>query len=155
MINIGLTDKARVSIVKMLNTLLADEFILYAKTRRFHWNVVGQNFSEYHKFFEAQYEAIDEILDQVAERARALDGVAAGSLKEFNAMARLDEQAGRNPEAKGMIRALLADHETVIRQLRKDVEASDTLKDAATSDFFTGLMAQHEKMAWMLRAYIN
>ena len=50
---------------------------------------------------------------------------------------------------------LLADHETVIRQLRGDLETSmNTYQDAGTNDFLTGLMEQHEKMAWMLRAFL-
>ena len=29
----------------------------------------------------------------------------------------------------------------------------DKYADAGTSDFLTGLLEKHEKMAWMLRAY--
>ncbi|MGE5339024.1 MAG: Dps family protein, partial [Gemmatimonadota bacterium] len=76
----GLSDKARKTMVDVLNRLLADEFVLYVKTRNFHWNVVGPNFSELHKFFEGQYEQLDGSIDDIAERARALDGMAAGSM---------------------------------------------------------------------------
>ncbi len=155
-VNIGLKDAARTSVVKILNTLLADEFVLYAKTRRFHWNVVGPHFGELHRFFESQYEAIDEHIDEIAERARALGGVATGSLKEFLAASRIEEQAGRNPDARGMIEALLADHEAIIRALREDIEVVDgKFGDAGTGDFLTGLLEQHEKMAWMLRANLG
>jgi len=37
--------------------------ILFTKTRNYHWNVVGLNFSERHKFFQEWYEQIDEIID--------------------------------------------------------------------------------------------
>jgi len=51
---------------------------------------------------------------------------------------------------------LLTDHETIIRSLRKMVdEVADNLKDAGTADFLTGIMEIHEKMAWMLRAYLK
>jgi len=155
-VNIGLKEGSRTSVVRILNTLLADEFVLYTKTRRFHWNVVGSDFSELHKFFEAQYDEVDEIIDAVAERARALGGVAAGSLKEFLAAARIEEGAGKNPDARGMVEALLADHEAIVRSLRGDIEAvGDKHGDAGTNDFLTGLLEQHEKMAWMLRAYLG
>src|SRR5437870_13429628 len=98
-INIGIGEKQREGIAKILNTLLADEFLLYVKTRRFHWNVVGTDFSELHKFFEGQYEALDEIVDEVAERSRAVDATAAGSMQEFLQLTRLKEQAGQNPDA--------------------------------------------------------
>jgi len=151
--NIGIGEKQRDNLGRILNALLADEFVLYIKTRRFHWNVVGSDFGELHKFFESQYEALDEIVDQVAERARALDAISAGSLQEFLKLTRLKEQAGKNPNASGMLAALLADHESVIRSLRKDLETADRLGDVGTNDFLTGLMEQHEKMAWMLRSY--
>jgi starvation-inducible DNA-binding protein len=154
--NIGLSDPQRAGVAKIVNILLADEFVLYAKTRRFHWNVVGPSFSELHKFFEAQYEALDAIIDEVAERVRALDAVAVGSLKEFVGLTRIDERAGDNPDQKGMLAALLGDHEAVIRNLRKDVDrAGEEFGDDGTADFLTGLMEQHEKMAWMLRAYLK
>lgn len=153
--NIGIGDEQRDSLGRVLNVLLADEFLLYVKTRRFHWNVVGPDFGELHKFFESQYEALDEIVDEVAERARALDAISAGSMQEFLELTRLKESAGKNPDARGMLAALLADHEGVIRSLRKDLETADKLGDAGTNDFLTGLMEQHEKMAWMLRSYLR
>jgi starvation-inducible DNA-binding protein len=154
--NIGLSDKQRAAVVKILNTLLADEYVLYTKTRRFHWNVTGTHFSELHKFFEAQYEALDEIVDQVAERARALGGLAAGSLAEFSQLTRLKENAGKNPNDQGMLAALLDDHEAIIRHLRKDLEeVSEKHGDMGTNDFLTGLMEEHEKTAWMLRSYLK
>jgi starvation-inducible DNA-binding protein len=55
-----------------------------------------------------------------------------------------------------MIANLVDDHETVIRQLRNDLETcADKYHDMGTNDFLTGLMEQHEKMAWMLRAFLQ
>ncbi len=51
---------------------------------------------------------------------------------------------------------LVADHETVIRCLRDDLEACmDTYHDAGSNDFLLRLMETHEKMAWMLRAFLQ
>src|SRR5881296_2916261 len=94
--NIGITDKDCAGVVKILTNLLADEYVLYTKTRNFHWNVVGQQFNDLHKFFEAQYTELNVIVDDVAERARALGGEAAGSLAEFTQRARLGEQPGKS-----------------------------------------------------------
>ena len=152
--NIGIRDEHRQAVVDILNTLLADEYLLYTKTRNFHWNVVGPQFNDLHKFFESQYEALDDIVDDVAERARSLGGNALGTLAEFAERARLEEQPGKHPDAAGMIEQLLADHEALIRSLRDDAETTmETHEDAGTNDFLVGLMEQHEKMAWMLRAY--
>ena len=154
--NIGITDENRESAVQILNTLLSDEYVLYTKTRNFHWNVVGPQFNDLHKFFEAQYEELNDIVDDVAERARALGGNAVGTLAEFSRAARLKEAPGKYPNAHDMLLALLTDHEALIRTLRADQEiCGEKLDDAGTCDFLTGLMERHEKMAWMLRAFLS
>ena len=154
--DIGMSESNRASVVKILNTLLADEYVLYTKTRNYHWNVVGPQFNDLHKFFEAQYGALNEVVDDVAERARTLGGPALGTLDEFSKHARLKEHPGKYPDATGMLKDLLDDHEAVIRQLRVDLETvGEVYHDTGTNDFLTGLMEQHEKMAWMLRAFLD
>ncbi len=154
--NIGIPEDHRKSVVTILNDLLSDEYVLYTKTRSYHWNVVGPQFNDLHKFFEAQYGELNDVVDDVAERARTLGGPAFGTLAEFSQHARLKEHPGKTPDAAGMIASLLADHETIIRQLRTDLEVSvSTHHDAGTGDFLTGLMERHEKMAWMLRAFLS
>jgi starvation-inducible DNA-binding protein len=154
--NIAISDEHRKGAVAILNALLSDESVLNTKTRNYHWNVVGPQFNDLHKFFEAQYEQLSEIVDEVAERARTLGGPAFGTLAEFSQHTRLKEHPGTYPDAREMISNLLADHETIIRQLRVDLETvMERSRDAGTSDFLTGLMERHEKMAWMLRAFLG
>jgi len=154
--SIGLPDDARGGVVEMLNALLSDEYLLYTKARNYHWNVFGPQFNDLHTFFESQYDALNEVVDEVAERARQLGGRAFGTLAEFAKAARLTEQPGGAPAARDMLASLLADHETVIRSLRGDIgPVADRYKDVGTSDFLTGLLEKHEKMAWMLRAFVS
>jgi len=154
--SIGISDSNRQSVVKILNTLLADEYVLYTKTRNYHWNVVGPQFNDLHKFFESQYEELDEIVDEVAERSRSLGGNAVGTLAEFAQQTRLKEYPGQYPEAHAMLANLVADHEAVIQSLRGDLPTvMDKYDDAGTNDFLTGVMEKHEKMAWMLRAFLE
>jgi starvation-inducible DNA-binding protein len=154
--DIGIADEQRQAVVRILNTVLADEFVLYTKSRRFHWNVEGHNFSELHDLFQKHYEQLGQIVDDVAERARALDGVAAGSLEEYLKLTRLKEEPSKLYDARGMIAALLADHEALVRNLREDLRVcADEHGDEGTMDFLTGLMQTHEKTAWMLRAYLR
>jgi len=154
--NIGISDKNLKSVATILNTLLADEVMLYIKTRQAHWNYEGDNFMEMHKFFEGQYEQLDEIMDEVAERVRQLGHFAAGSLKDYVALGRLTEEKTSFSDQNTAVSSLLNDHETLIRIIRSDVsETNDKHKDLGTADFLTGLMEQHEKMAWMLRAYLK
>jgi starvation-inducible DNA-binding protein len=154
--NIGLSAEQREGVVAILNTLLADEYLLYTKTRNYHWNVVGPQFNDLHKFFESQYNDLNAIVDDVAERSRALGGKALGTMAEFLKFTRLKEQTDHYPDARDMIANLLADHEALIYQLRVDLETcTEQYYDAGTTDFLTGLMEQHEKMAWMLRAFLE
>ncbi|HZV13174.1 MAG TPA: DNA starvation/stationary phase protection protein [Candidatus Kapabacteria bacterium] len=154
--NIEISDKNLKEIAKRLNTVLADEYVLYTKTRNAHWNIQGNNFMELHKFFEGQYEALDTIVDDTAERVRALGHFSAGSLKDFLSITHLSEQKHDFGNQKQMIQTLLDDHETIIRVLRNEITIiAEKFRDLGTSDFITGIMEQHEKMAWMLRAYIS
>lgn len=156
MVNIGISDTNRKGVNQILNALLADQYVLYTKTRNYHWNVTGMQFNDLHKFFESQYDELDVAIDEVAERVRSLGGTTVATLAEFSKNSRLKEHPGRYPDPKTMISNLLADHETTIRNLRTGLEACDKkYHDAGTADFLTGLMEKHEKMAWMLRAFLE
>lgn len=155
-VNIGLSAEQRRGVVELLNALLSDEYVLYTKTRNYHWNVTGPQFNDFHRFFEAQYTALNDIVDRVAERARALGGRAIGSLAEFLQLTRLKEDRGHLVEVKEMIAQLLVDHEAIIRTLRVDLEmCAEKHHDMGTNDFLTGLLQEHEKMAWMLRSMLD
>lgn len=154
-VNIGITDKNRQSVATALTQLLADEHVLYNKTRNYHWNVTGPSFMELHKLYESQYDELAEMIDDVAERIRSIGHYAEGRLKELLKISALDEPATPVDQAK-QIGNLLADHEIIIQRLRKEIDLfTDKFKDAGSADFITGLMEKHEKMAWMLRVYLS
>lgn len=154
-INIGITEKNRQAAAQALSRLLADEHILYNKTRSYHWNIKGPNFMELHKLYEDQYSEVAEIIDEIAERIRTLGHYAEGRLQELLKLANLDEPPIPTTQ-KEQIPLLIDDHETIINELRKMItELDDDYKDIGSSDFVTGLLKQHEKMSWMLRSYIG
>jgi starvation-inducible DNA-binding protein len=155
-IEIGLSQKERDGVTRILNVLLSDEFLLDTKTRKYHWNVTGLSFHDLHLFLESQYQALDGFVDVIAERTRSIGGTAFGTMREFLDNTRLKENPGKIPESEAMIAVLLADHERIIQSLRADLETVQSkYHDAGTADFLTGLMEKHEKMAWMLRAYLQ
>lgn len=154
--NIGLSDESRKSVVDILNARLCDEYTLYTKTRKYHWNVVGPRFQMLHEFFEEQYEIIEEMIDEVAERARMLGGKSFGTMEEFVMHSSIKEDPGEYPDAGKMIANLLKDHETIIQTLRKNAdECDEKYDDMGTNDFLIEGMQKHEKMAWMLRAHLE
>ncbi len=153
---IGITEKHLHKSISLLSTILSDEMTLYIKTRKFHWNVSGESFMELHKLFQSQYTELEETIDLVAERINKLGGKTIGTSKEFAKLTRLKESPGKYPPQKEMMKELLSDHESVIKELRKDIEeCTDKNKDAGTTDFLTGIMEQHETTAWILRRYLN
>jgi starvation-inducible DNA-binding protein len=154
--NIGLNDDARLEVGQMLNLILADESVLYATTRDYHWNVTGPEFRSLHVQFEEQYTQLAQWIDEVAERARAIGVGARGNWADLGKAARCSADPGIGLAAEHMLSELLALHEEMIVQLRTDSESClEKFKDAGTADFFTGLMEQHEKTAWMLRAQLE
>jgi starvation-inducible DNA-binding protein len=154
-LRIGLDSKVRGQAVKLLSAILADQHVLYAKTRNFHWNLTGHRFHTLHAFFETQYEALALAIDKTAERIRMLGAASPGSMKEFLALATLQETPGALVNGDHAIGALRDDHEAAARELRKAVEALDTAGDAGTADFLTGLLQSHEEAAWMLRSFLD
>jgi len=154
--NIGIKPENLGAVSHALNGILADEFLLYTKTRNAHWNVEGPDFHSMHLFFESQYEKLDDIMDEVAERIRTLGHYAPATLKDFLQLTHLTEQMREKNDSIGFIRELLADHETIIVTMRENIDRfANEYKDAGTSDFITGLMEEHEKMAWMLRSHLR
>jgi len=155
-LDLGITTANAQAVVDLLSRLLADEHLLFMRLRNYHWNVVGMAFGPLHTLFQTQYEALAEEIDAIAERIRTLGHSVRATLTELLQRATLVEQPGRLPDDTGMVAQLVADHETIIRQLRRDARAcEDQFDDLGTSDFLIGLMERHEKMAWLLRAHIE
>jgi starvation-inducible DNA-binding protein len=153
--NIGLSAKTLTGVTGILASALSDAMILYTKTRKFHWNVSGNSFMELHKLFESQYKQLEKSIDEIAERISKLGGKTIGTMQEFLEYGSLKETPGKYPGQSDMIRELLKDHEAVVVQLRKNIDdCDDTYKDKGTADFLTGLMAEHETIAWTLRRYL-
>ncbi len=155
--NAGLNDEQRAGVASILKSALADEYVLYTKTRNFHWNVTGPLFHDLHKFLEGQYAQLEASIDEVAENIRYFGFKAPGTMAEFLETTRLKEARGsENLKAQEMVGALLADHEALIQSLRRDIDTAGSAHQAAeVADFLTGLLEQHLKMAWMLRSMLE
>lgn len=154
LVSIGIGEEQRAAIAGKLNALLADEYALYIRTQKFHWNVVGPFFGPLHKLFNDQFDALAENVDAVAERVRALGFKAIGSLAEFKQNTALAENPGVNPDANSMIGLLLEGHEAIIKSIRPIVDLTAQLNEMGTNNFLSGLIEKHEKAAWFLRAHL-
>jgi starvation-inducible DNA-binding protein len=138
-------------IAQNLSQLLADTYILYIKTQNFHWNVVDPRFYSLHKFFEGQYEELEEAIDTIAERIRALGVRSPGSMREFLEIGTLTEAEG-DLTGDQMIHQLVDDNEKIANFIRPHIQAFQKAGDEGSADLLIERLRAHEKTAWMLRS---
>lgn len=139
-------------VVQALSVLLADSYGLYLKTQNYHWNVTGPMFQSLHTLFQTQYEELTLIVDEIAERIRALGAKAPGSYTAFAKLASIKEENG-NPTAAEMIENLAADQNLLIATAQTLLAAAQAVGDEATADLAIGRITLHEKNRWMLLAH--
>lgn len=151
--NIGLDEDKKKAIVELLQRVLADEYVLDTATKGAHWNVSGIHFSALHKFLDDQYEEISEMVDKVAERILQLGYKAETVIANYLKLTRLKDEPA-NGSAEELLRGLVEKQETIIRELRQDIDDIEEYGDEGTTDFLTGLLKKHELMAWMLRVHL-
>jgi starvation-inducible DNA-binding protein len=155
-VNIGLSQEETRDSVRLLNEALANVSIATIKTKKFHWDVVGPQFRTLHALFDEQYETLGEYADKIAERVRMLGGFPLGTAAGFLETAEVQEEPGNVPNATVAVQRLLADHEQIVRALRRGIDAAqDECHDSGTADLFTEMLRGHEEMAWMLRSFIQ
>src|SRR2546423_437250 len=150
-INIGISTEDRAAIAAGLSKLLADTYTLYLTTHNFHWNVTGPMFNTLHEMFMAQYTALWNAVDPIAERIRSLGHTAPGSYAQFSSMTSIADAPATPPKALHMVRILVEGHEAVARTAREVFPLADHAGDEPTADLLTQRLTFHEQTAWMLR----
>lgn len=154
-IRIGLNASTRSKVIDQLNLSIANEYVLTVKTKKIHWDVVGPQFRSLHLLLDEHYTALSLIIDQIAERARMLGGHTIGTMTDFVEHAELEETRQVFNHSTEAVHVLVADHEAVLRQVRKSIDVCDDLGDVGTADFLTGVLREHEKISWMLRSFVE
>lgn len=150
----GVDRKDRRELAKMLTQIIGSSHVLYAKVRGVHWNVVGPAFYSLHKMTEEEYEDLNNAIDDMAERIRAIGFSAPTGLKEMLENSVISDQTKLLP-ANDMVKELVEDHEKMARLIRDGVAAAEDVEDVKTADMLTERIGVHEEAAWMLRATIS
>ena len=88
---IDIPSEARNEVIAVLNQQLADTFDLFSQIKQAHWNVKGMHFIALHQLFDKLAEEAEEFVDDMAERATALGGVAIGTARASGKASRLPE----------------------------------------------------------------
>src|SRR5438094_2816438 len=133
-----------------LNALLADTFVLYVKTKNFHWHVSGPHFRDYHVLFDEQAAELVTSTDGIAERVRKIGG---GTIRSVSHIVKL-QRLGNNDEtfvAPGdMLRELMNDNKALIAAMREAHRLCDDHTDVATASLLENWIDAAEKRVWFL-----
>jgi starvation-inducible DNA-binding protein len=151
---IGVTDTHHQDIAKDLSKLLADESILWLKTKNAFWNVMGIDFIEMQSLFEHQAEQLQKMINHIAIHIRIVGHTVPASFAQYLNLTNLPEHVHTKNNGHILIHQLLLDHEHITVILRKLVQRfSNDFNDLATSSFVVTLIEKHEMMSWMLRMH--
>ncbi len=116
-----------------LNTLLADAFALYLKTKNFHWHVSGRHFRDYHLMLDEQSDAIFATTDQLAERVRKLGGTTLRSIGQVAQLQTIQDNNESYVPPGEMLRELMEDNKHVATAMRKAHKLADDHEDSGTA----------------------
>jgi starvation-inducible DNA-binding protein len=147
---------SREKLVELLNARLADTFDLYSQLKQAHWNVRGSDFIQLHELYDTIAESVLEFVDEIAERATALGGLATGTVRMAAEASSLDEyplDAIADEDTVRVVADRLAAYGAAIRH---DIDVTDSeLGDMDTSDLLTEISRSIDKHLWFVEAHLQ
>jgi starvation-inducible DNA-binding protein len=133
-----------------LNTLLADAFALYLKTKNFHWHVSGRHFHDYHLMLDEQSDAIFATTDQLAERVRKLGGTTLKSIGQIAKHQTIKDNDEDYVPPREMLRELMEDNKHMAAAMRKAHKLADDNEDSGTAGLLETFIDETERRTWFL-----
>jgi starvation-inducible DNA-binding protein len=146
------TTNSAAALVQSLNSLLADYFALYLKTKNFHWHVTGPQFRDLHLLFEEQAAELLALTDVIAERVRKNQGATLTSIGSIARATHIADQDDAGLDATVMVRELRTDNSDLIAALRAVKSAASAAGDNATEGMIDDWTDQAERRVWFLSA---
>jgi starvation-inducible DNA-binding protein len=134
----------------VLNALLADAFVLYLKTKNFHWHVSGPHFRDYHQLLDEQASQIFAMTDDLAERVRKIGGTTIRSIGHIGRLQRLVDNDQEFVDPLEMLFELHADNKTLVESLRTAHEVASKANDYASTGMIDAWIDAAERRAWFL-----
>lgn len=150
---ISLTTDAKTQMADALNQCVAETAVTTMLAQNFHWNVTGMAFGPLHDLFQKVYEDHFTGQDDLAERVRALDAHAEGTLAGMLKRSKISEHDGHAP-AEEMIKTLMQAEEVLAATLAGSGELAAKHGDTLTEDLCIERGRTHEKFAWILRSHL-
>lgn len=149
-----LPDTVRLQLVPLLNRQLADAIDLGLQAKQAHWNVKGPQFVSLHALFDEIAEILEELTDELAERAVELGGIADGTLQAVAVASRLAPYNRTALAGADHLRALGAALENFARSNRLAIDVAAAAGDATTADLFTEVARATDKLLWKVSAHV-
>lgn len=134
-----------------LNEFLADLNVFYRKLQNYHWNVQGKDFFQTHKKLEELYDEVNESVDEIAEHILILGGQPLGTLKDYLAVATIQEAENKKVKSDEIYNNLIADYEKLFKKSTEIKEEADKQNDYDTSALIDDYILSYGKHLWMLR----
>jgi starvation-inducible DNA-binding protein len=150
-----LSEATRKQAIELLNARLADCKDLQTQTKQAHWNVKGPNFIALHELFDKINEEVDEYVDEIAERAVQLGGVAEGTARMVAKRSSLPEYPANTVEGRAHVEALSSALAAFGKAARKAIVQSNEFGDLDTADLFTEVSRGIDKWLWFVEAHLQ
>ena len=154
MISPSTTDLDVASVAEISGTLrhlLADVFVLFVKTKSFHWHIGGRHFREDHLLLDEHATQNFSMVDEIAERIRKIGGTAIHSIGDVARNQRLKDNESHDSSATDMLRELLEDNRRLTTFLRQAHELCDRHRDVAAASLIENWIDETERRVWFLR----
>jgi starvation-inducible DNA-binding protein len=145
----------RAQVVGLLNARLADTIDLQLQAKQAHWNVKGPQFIALHELFDKVAEAAEEAIDDLAERAVELGGIAEGTLQAVAPRTTLRPYPLTLVTGPQHVKALADAIAVVGKGTRQAIDDADRAGDKDTADLFTEISRSLDKMLWFVEAHLQ
>jgi starvation-inducible DNA-binding protein len=150
-----LNSDQRKKVVTILNQQLVDLINLQLQAKQAHWNVKGPHFIGLHKLFDEVAEAIEPLVDEVAERAAALGGLVDGTVEGVAKKTTLEAYPNEIVDGRDHVEALSSALAAAGKQVREAIDETDKLGDADTADLLTDVSRVLDKKLWFVEAHLQ
>src|SRR3954462_8195635 len=132
-----LSEATRVKVVELLNARLAGCIDLQTQTKYAHWNVKGPNFIALHELFDKINEEVEDYVDDIAERAVQLGGVAEGTARMAAKRSSLAAFPANAVDGRSHVDALSSALAAFGKAARQAISEANDLGDLDTADLST------------------
>jgi starvation-inducible DNA-binding protein len=150
-----LPETTRSKAIELLNARLADCIDLQTQTKQAHWNVKGPNFIALHELFDKINEEVEDYVDDIAERAVQLGGVAEGTARMAAKRSSLSEYPASTVDGRSHVEALSSVLAAFGKSARKAIAEANDLDDLDTADLFTEISRGIDKWLWFVEAHLQ